>query len=123
MFNRIVSFILLAMAIIGLLMPVNAATGDDVVILTANWCANCRRILPVVQQASQQQGLTPVFIDVDSPEAPKMAKDYGIKIHGKSLPVVYVVRQGQAVEVLNGKTYTYGQDDAIRGAILTRLRG
>lgn len=125
MWLRISSFILLALAVSGLVFPKSLAQTkpNEVVVLTANWCANCRRVVPIVKEAATQRGVAAVVIDVDSPAAPRQAKPYGINISGETLPVVYVIRQGQPTRVLDGKAYTYGQDDAVRGQILSQLGG
>lgn len=123
MLRRCLLIALLVATSIICLPSLNAAPPPErsIVVLTAKWCANCRRVLPTIQSAANGAGVTPRLIDVDDPNAPKQAKRYGIVIRGKTLPMVYVINQGQLTEVLNGSQVTYGQNQALHHKITRQL--
>ncbi len=103
--------------------PAHAAAmpGDQLLVFTANWCANCRQVVPVVNDVARQQRVEVVTIDVDSSNAPSQAKRYGVGILETDLPHVYLLRNGKPTLVIDGKNYIYGEDTMVRGEILSAL--
>ncbi len=103
--------------------PAHAAAmpGDQLLVFTANWCANCRQVVPVVNDVARQQQVEVISIDVDASNAPSQAKRYGVGILESDLPHVYLLRNGTPKLVIDGKNYIYGEDAMVRGEILSAL--
>lgn len=102
--------------------PTSDANGNQLIVLTANWCANCRSVIPIVQSTAQQRHLSVTLIDVDQQAAPKQAKRFGIPILSRSLPQVFLVTSNSTRLILEGENYTYGDEDLIRSDLLEALK-
>src|SRR5690606_165889 len=81
---------------------------DQVVVFTANWCASCREVVPVVREVVQQNGLPAVVIDVDSQYAPREASRYGLSVPTEAPPQVFLVRESRIIRLYNGEQYRFG---------------
>jgi thiol-disulfide isomerase/thioredoxin len=93
------------------------------VIFSANWCASCRDVLPIVKELAQQNNLTLTQIDVDSADAPKQARNIGLSIPTEEPPQVFCLSHGRASLVYNGKAYrTGGGADSVRTTLLQNLQ-
>ncbi|MBX2861483.1 MAG: thioredoxin family protein [Vampirovibrio sp.] len=93
-----------------------------VVVFTANWCASCREIVPIVRDVSAQNGLSYMVVDVDDQNAPKKVAPYGISIPTGDLPQVYRVQKKNVKLIFDGRSYSYGQNDQVRAQLLQNLR-
>lgn len=91
------------------------------VVFTANWCASCRKVVPLVQDVGVKRGVTVEVLDVDDSATPTRVTSFGLAMPRSKPPMVYVVQGGQTTLVLDGKSYSYGQEDAIRSAIEQKL--
>lgn len=124
--KKLLQFALTAMAgvaLVGAMTLTDAAPRDNtMVVFTANWCANCREIVPIAREISDQNGLNIVVLDVDSPSAPKDAKGMGLSVPTRTLPQIYFFRGGQSRIIFDGGTYTYGQQDAVRSQIMRGIQ-
>lgn len=99
-----------------------SANRGTVVLFSANWCASCREIVPIVRDVATQNNVGVVQIDVDGQDAPKQAHNYGLSIPNDEPPQVYFVDKGRATLIYNGKGYKYGNADATRASILQSLQ-
>jgi len=117
---------------LGLVMGVLSATvvvhtamvgfSQEMVMFTANWCAGCREVQPVVQQLATQRGLKVTIIDVDKPDAPKLSQQFGLDIPKRELPQVYAqAKKGQSTLIYDGATHLWGQPEAIQAKIAGQL--
>lgn len=102
--------------------PAFAQQGNQLIVLTANWCANCRSMIPIVQDTARQNRMSVTLIDVDQQSAPKQAKEFGIPILSRDLPQVFLVSPSGTRLVLEGKNYTYGDDELVRSDLLQALK-
>jgi thiol-disulfide isomerase/thioredoxin len=94
----------------GLALPVTAATGDQLIMFTASWCATCRDLMPVVERIVSEHALPLVLVDVDEPKAPKTSKQLGLAIPTKELPQLYILHANKTSSLLfDGETYVLGQ--------------
>jgi thiol-disulfide isomerase/thioredoxin len=91
------------------MVPLRAATPDQMVVFTARWCASCATLVPGVQEVTKKLSIPFTLIDVDSPSAPTQASKFGLDIPRENLPQGYYVRDGAPSLVLNGKLYHAGQ--------------
>ncbi len=57
----------------------------------ADWCGPCKMLTPVLEQATEEQGVTLAKIDVDANQ--EVARQYGIS----GIPAVKAFRNGQVV--------------------------
>lgn len=96
--------------------------GPTVVVFNASWCASCRNVVPIAQNVASQNNMGVEVIDVDAQDAPAKASGYGLSIPKNEPPQVYFVNGGKVTLLFDGREYKYGQDDAVRGAILNRLK-
>jgi thiol-disulfide isomerase/thioredoxin len=99
-----------------------AATRGNIVLFTANWCASCREVNPIVQEIATQNSLGITQIDVDAQTAPKQARNYGLSIPNDGPPQVYYVDRGRSTLLYNGKDYKFGYGDMARATILRNLQ-
>lgn len=97
------------------------AQGNDFVVFTANWCANCRVIVPIVQEIGSSNGIRVHLIDVDRQDAPKQAQGFGLAIPKAELPQVYYVKDGHITLVFDASNFRYGMEDQVRATILDNL--
>ena len=102
--------------------PAAQGTHGSLVMFTANWCANCRDVAPVLRRVALENAMALQTIDVDSAEAPAEAKRLGLSIPSKNLPQVYLFMGGTEQLIVDGARYTYGQSDMIRGRVLRALQ-
>jgi len=105
----------------GVMMGWAAARGS-MVMFTANWCASCREVDPIVREVASQNGMSVTEIDVDSQTAPKEAHNYGLSIPNDGPPQVYYVDRGKYTLLFNGKDYKFGYPDTARATILRALQ-
>ncbi|MBK8189526.1 MAG: thioredoxin family protein [Vampirovibrionales bacterium] len=110
-------------AFTGLMTAEAQEARGSLVAFTANWCAACRDVTPLVSEIGQQNGMNVTIIDVDDPAAPKRAKSFGLTIPGRDLPQVYVVQGGVSRLALDGASVGYGQTDAVRARLLKGIQG
>ena len=97
-------------------------SGNDIVVFTANWCANCRVIVPIVQDVAGTNGMAVRLIDVDKQDANKQAQAYGLSIPRAELPQVYLVRGGHITLIFDASNFRYGMQDQVRSTILGNLQ-
>jgi len=110
---------LLSMLLIGPCFAAKpVANNGTLVVLTANWCATCREIIPAVQRAATSLGDLPVVtLDVDNGGTPEQANQYGVSISGSDIPEVYFVKGGKTTMVFNGRGYRFGHADQVQNQI------
>src|SRR5687767_9564172 len=53
-----------------------SSSKPTMVMFSANWCASCRKVLPVAKEIADQNNMTLMQIDVDSQDAPKQARNF-----------------------------------------------
>lgn len=99
-----------------------AADRGNLVVFTANWCASCRELTPIVQDIASQNGLNVVQIDVDSQEAPKQARNIGVSMPGGEPPQIFYANRGHVTLLFNGRGYKFGSREAARATILQNLQ-
>ncbi len=95
--------------------------GEYLVVFTANWCANCRQVNPIVHSISSERGIPIVSIDVDNQSAPNNANEYGLSVPKADLPQVYHVKDGSSTHLYDGRSFSYGQIQALKGSISGKL--
>lgn len=99
-----------------------AAVRGNVVVFSANWCASCREVVPVVREVAAQNNLAVTEIDVDSQAAPKQAQNLGLSIPNDEPPQVFFVNKGRSTLLYNGKNFKFGYPDTVRTTILQNLQ-
>ncbi len=99
-----------------------AASRGNMVVFSANWCASCREVLPIVRDVASQNGMGVTEIDVDSQMAPKQARALGLSMPNDEPPQVFYVDRGRATLLYNGKNFKFGYPDAVRAALLQNLQ-
>lgn len=107
------------------LMTMNTTWGairGTLVLFSANWCASCRDVLPIVREIAGQNNLDITQIDVDSQDAPRQARHYGLSIPTDEPPQVYFLNRGRATLVYNGKSFRAGGADTVRTTLLQNLQ-
>jgi thioredoxin 1 len=65
---------------------------------TADWCAPCRRIAPVLDELAAERGDAVRVVSLDVDANPDTARDYGVL----SLPTLTLFRAGQPVRSVVG---------------------
>jgi thiol-disulfide isomerase/thioredoxin len=118
---------LLSLVIAGLcvnkgMMKTWAAARGNVVVFSANWCASCREVLPVVREVASQNSMSVTEIDVDAQTAPKQARGLGLSIPSDEPPQVFLVDHGKTTLLYSGKGFKFGYPDAVRATILQNLQ-
>lgn len=99
-----------------------AASRGNMVVFSANWCASCREVLPIVRDVASQNGMGVTEIDVDSQMAPRQARALGLSMPNDEPPQVFYVDRGRATLLYNGKNFKFGYPDAVRAALLQNLQ-
>lgn len=99
-----------------------AASKATMVVFTANWCASCREVVPMIRDIASQNNLSITEIDVDSATAPKQAEGLGLSLPHDEPPQVFLVNKGRSALIYNGKAYKFGYQDAARTTILQNLQ-
>lgn len=99
-----------------------AAARGNMVVFTANWCASCREVVPLVRDIAGQNSLSVTEIDVDSATAPKQAQSFGLGMPHDEPPQVFFVDKGRSTLIYNGKGYKFGYQDATKATILQNLQ-
>jgi thiol-disulfide isomerase/thioredoxin len=99
-----------------------AVSRGTMVVFTANWCASCREVIPLVRDIASQNNIAVSEIDVDSVSAPKQAQGLGLSVPQDEPPQVFFVNKGHAVLIYNGKNYRFGYQDAAKTTILQNLQ-
>jgi thiol-disulfide isomerase/thioredoxin len=99
-----------------------AVSRGTMVIFTANWCASCREVIPLVRDIASQNNIAVSEIDVDSVSAPKQAQGLGLTLPQDEPPQVFFVNKGRAVLIYNGKNYRFGYQDSAKTTILQNLQ-
>ncbi len=100
----------------------SASKDVSYVVFTANWCANCREIIPIAQSVSASQGVPITLIDVDASNAPKQAKQFKLTIPTRDLPQIYLKTQSGAQLIFDGSHYSYGQTDEVRTLLMNQIK-
>jgi thiol-disulfide isomerase/thioredoxin len=98
------------------------ASRGTLVLFSANWCASCRDVVPIVREIAGQNELDVAQIDVDSQDAPRQARHYGLSIPTDEPPQVYFLNRGRATLVYNGKSFRAGGSGAVRTTLLQNLQ-
>lgn len=119
-FLTVLGLAVMGVALAGFSLAAN--TKNAVVIFTASWCANCRDVVPVVQEIAGQNGLTVQQIDVDSQTAQSQARTFGLTIPTSELPQVYLLNKNNVSLIFDGKRYQYGRADVVRATLLQNLQ-
>lgn len=99
-----------------------AVSRGTMVVFTANWCASCREVIPLVRDIAVQNNIAVSEIDVDAASAPKQAQGLGLTMPQNEPPQVFFVNKGRAVLIYNGKNYRFGYQDAAKTTILQNLQ-
>lgn len=99
-----------------------AASRGSMVVFSANWCASCREVVPIVREVASQNSISVTEIDVDSATAPKQARDMGLAIPQDEPPQVFFVDKGRSTLIYNGKSYKFGYQEAAKATILQNLQ-
>ncbi len=101
-----------AMAVFSLLMglsllSLSAGWADEgrVVVFSAEWCANCRDVLPIIQDSAHELGIAVSVIDVDRQDAAKQAKNFGLAIPTTEPPQAYWVDEDHQMLLFDGRSY------------------
>jgi thiol-disulfide isomerase/thioredoxin len=71
------------------------------IMFTADWCASCRDVLPVVQTYASGKGYSLQIIDVDAANAEALSRQYGLSLRAVAPPMVYFVGAGKQVLVVD----------------------
>ena len=109
------------LAVFAVLLIVPQVLAKDIVIFSAEWCASCRQINPIVQSVGADQNIPVHIIDVDIQDAPQNAQQYGLTIPKAELPQVYLVDSGHVTLLYDGRDFSYGKMGNIKSIILTNL--
>ncbi|MEB3245190.1 MAG: thioredoxin family protein [Vampirovibrionales bacterium] len=88
---------------------VSIAADKTLVVFTAGWCANCRDVIPVIEDVAREQGLAVVMVDVDKQDAPKLAKTYNLAVPSLEPPQVYYIMGTQKTLLFDGRNYNPAQ--------------
>ena len=73
-------------------IPKAAGTGG-LVLIKANWCGHCKRVIPELSRvASMTGGAFPIFV-VDSDADPELVKDLGVK----GFPTIFFIGKNGAI--------------------------
>lgn len=73
-------------------------TGVTLVDFYADWCAPCRRMLPIVNSVAQTLGDSVRVVKVNVDKSPLLSQRFGVK----SIPTFALVKDGQVVSKLIG---------------------
>jgi thioredoxin 1 len=73
-------------------------SGVAVVDFFATWCAPCKMLAPVFQQASDEMGSSANFVKVDIDQTIDIARKYNVS----TVPTVMIFKDGKPVEILVG---------------------
>ncbi|MEB3206557.1 MAG: thioredoxin family protein [Vampirovibrionales bacterium] len=100
------------------LLSLSAAWAEEgrVVVFSAEWCANCRDVLPIIQDSAQELGIPVFVIDVDRQDAARQAKNFGLAIPTTEPPQAYWVADEHQLLLFDGRTY----DPSVSGAKLKK---
>ena len=98
-----------------------AQTTHQVVVFSANWCASCRDVVPIVEEIAGQKGIKVNVVDVDDPSTPSVVRSLGLKVPQGDLPQVFSNHQGQWQSVFDGSDYMYGETELVRSSIMEHL--
>jgi len=121
------SIALIVLSVVGIstakgLLTALAASRGNMVVFTANWCASCREVVPIVRDVAAQNSISVTEIDVDSATAPKQAQGIGLAMPHDEPPQVFFVDKGRSTLIYNGKNYKFGYQDAAKATILQNLQ-
>jgi len=116
-----------ALCLIGLSLvvngsPVPAASPENLVLFTAEWCAKCRVVDTPLKQVGQTYNIPLVVIDVDASDAQKKAGDLGLKIPKGDLPQGFLVVPSGATQILDAETAQTKSGDALTQWLQTRIQ-
>lgn len=64
----------------------------------ATWCAPCRKLMPLLEEVTEEFGDKIKFVKINTDDNMKTAKDYSIS----GLPSVLVFKDGKALERMVG---------------------
>ncbi len=78
---------------------VDNAVGLYFVDFWAEWCGPCQQLAPILEEISSEEGVTIYKVNVD--ECPITATEFQIR----SIPMVYLYKDGQVVDSLMGAGY------------------
>jgi thioredoxin-like negative regulator of GroEL len=91
-----------------------AEKSPTLVMFTASWCASCRDVLPAVKAYAGSKGYTLQVVDVDTPAAQGITRQYGLSINQVAPPMVYYVANGKQVLVLDDKADSSKADNLLQ---------
>ena len=74
--------------------------GDKPVVLDfyADWCASCQALLPVLETASNHYAENVVIAQINVEKSPELAAKFKVK----SIPAVFLMKNGAVVDQFNG---------------------
>jgi len=75
---------------------VDNSEGVVIVDFWADWCGPCQILGPILEEISQEEGITVYKVDVD--ENPELAAEFRIT----GIPMVYIYKDGEVVDSLMG---------------------
>ena len=78
----------------------DAATGNGIALIDfwAEWCGPCKMLSPVLDEVANEIGDAAVVAKINVDEAQELAMRYNVK----SIPAIFVLKNGEIVSQFNG---------------------
>ena len=76
----------------------STAKGISLIDFWATWCGPCKMLTPVIDQLSEEYEGRALVAKVNCEEEPELVQKFGIR----SIPAIYVLKDGQIVEQFVG---------------------
>lgn len=100
-----------------------ADANRQLVIFTADWCAGCRDLMPIVKNLAAQQQIPLLEINVDNANAPEKASQQGLAVPNRELPQIYLIQEKESRLLFDGTGYRLGQKEGTRRSLERKLGG